>query len=157
MTVKTNNIFAATVVWFGFMTFVATAGEAGCDCDASCADQTDPTQGLSFETAEHRLWYQERFWRGRCSDGLPWTCWPGESWYDVMSLRLAKTPSVERSHLCQRLYSLGRTIGHEWARDNDVRRISTKDLNEWRKMLLGASNAEEGIEKLEKLTAERLN
>ena len=29
------------------------------------------------------------------------------------------------------LFALGRRIGHEWARENDMRKISTEDIRRW--------------------------
>lgn len=144
-----------TAIVIGMLAGSSAAAQTACDCDQACQDQDDPERGLSFENVEHRLWYERRFWRGRCADGLSW-CWSGESWYDVMASTLAGLSPTKRAALCPRLYELGRRIGHEWARDNDIRRISTSDLNAWKDILKNAAEPEIGIEKLEKLSSERL-
>ena len=127
-----------------------------CDCSRDCAERVDPALGMQFEDREHRLWYEVRFWTGKCTKGLSW-CFSGRDWYDVMSSVLERTPAAERDATCARLFDLGKRIGHEWARDNDIRRISTRDLKSWRRILLNKSTPPaSAIQTTEQLTDERL-
>jgi hypothetical protein len=45
---------------------------------------------------------------------------------------------------------LGREIGYEWARDNRVRRISTRDLRTFEHELDAASDVESGLQSVER-------
>jgi hypothetical protein len=93
--------------------------------------RVSPYQGLTFEHEKHLEWY-ERFWTGQC-DGLSLFdgCWSGEHWSGKMCSLLSRAGTDARSPRYQALWELGRLIGHEWARDNDIRRIDTKNLEAW--------------------------
>lgn len=133
----------------------AAEESAACDCRRDCAERADPSVGLAFDHEEHRLWYGVRFWTGQCHASLSW-CWSGQDWYDVMETVLDRVPVAEQAELCPRVFELGRVIGHEWARDNNVRRISTGDLDSWRGILLEGGDPVAAVERVESLAGERL-
>lgn len=142
------------------MALVLAAGnpraETPCDCAETCADAADPSEGLQFDDAAHRHWYAGRFWRGECHSSLFW-CFRGDDWYDLTADLLSRAPEAEQPALCRSLFDLGRKIGHEWARDNDIRRISTDDLEAWQDILLNKqSRPEVAIAQTEAAVAERL-
>ena len=51
---------------------------------------------------------------------------------------------------------LGQKIGHEWARDNNVRVIDTADLEAWGDRLRSSSDVLSEVEAIETLAAARL-
>ena len=128
-----------------------------CDCSKDCPEAKSPTKGLAFDDDVHFDWYAGRFWRGTCSSRLFW-CFSGEDWYDLMQDVLQRAPMADAVQACQRLFALGQRIGHEWARENDVRRISTDDLKTWRGVLLSVSiKPAVAINEIEVLVAKRLS
>lgn len=127
-----------------------------CDCSKDCPEAKSPMEGLAFDDKSHVDWYAGRFWRGTCSARLFW-CFSGDDWFDLMQDVLQRAPAADAGQTCQRLFTLGRRIGHEWARDNDVRAINTDDLKAWRAVLLSKSRAPAAaINDIEALVAERL-
>lgn len=58
-----------------------------------------------------------------------------DGWHDISAELLASTPEKYRDHQRKRLELLGEKIGLEWCKDNDVRRVDTKMLQEWGKTL----------------------
>jgi len=90
-----------------------------------------PYDGLQFEDIRHRRWYA-RFWTGRCTDLSLFVCFSGRPyWHETMRTLVAEAPPEQRPMIAARLFALGRRIGHEWAKENDVRKISTSDIRRW--------------------------
>lgn len=146
-------------VWIGIaMSFAAVAASADelCDCKADCAGRADPTAGMTYEDDKHRLWYEVRFWTGKCRGEIWLACWSGPSWYDVMAEVLAQGAAEDRPEMCRRLYALGVRMGHEWARDNDIRVIHTEDLDAWQGDLLHTDDPVRAIGAVEALVDARL-
>ena len=111
-----------------------------------CPEALDPYADLTFEDSLHQGWYQ-RFWYGDC-DGLSGSAWSEcglvkifnpEYWFDTVDQVVQRTAPSERPALRVALWRLGRVIGHEWARANDIRRIDTDDIEEWGDELRRAS------------------
>ncbi len=114
-----------------------------------------PTSGVSFDDDTHSLWY-DRFWTGSCSGLWFDGCWPGESWPDLIHELANKHDRTAARTMAPRFCALGRAIGHEWARDNDVRRISTEDLQGWYEDLRQAHDLEAALTRYESLVKARL-
>jgi hypothetical protein len=90
-----------------------------------------PYEGLAFDDAKHRLWYA-RFWTGKCTGLSFFTCFSGKPyWNETVRSLLAAAPAERRAALAARLHQLGRRIGHEWAKENDIRKISTDHIRAW--------------------------
>ena len=90
-----------------------------------------PYAGLAFDDAKHRLWYA-RFWTGKCAGLSFFSCFSGKPyWHETMRRLVAAAPAERREALAARLLALGRKIGHEWAKENDIRRISTDHIRTW--------------------------
>lgn len=90
-----------------------------------------PYDGLSFDDVQHRRWYA-RFWTGRCTDLSLFVCFSGRPyWHETMRTLVESAGPDGREALARRLFALGRRIGHEWARENDMRKISTEDIRRW--------------------------
>jgi hypothetical protein len=128
---------------------------ATCDCQRDCQDRRDPAASLDFDNEEHRLWYELRFWQGACDDRLSW-CFSGDDWYDLMSEVLERLSAAAQVEFCPRLWSLGQLIGHEWARDNAVRRIDTDDLEDWQEAILESDELPATLTRIEGAVADRL-
>ena len=115
-----------------------------------------PYQGLSFDDAKHRLWYA-RFWTGKCTGLAFYECRAGEPyWNATIRSLVAAAPPERRLAFAARLLALGRKIGHEWAKENDVRRISTDHIRSWYILLDETKNAEAAIAQIEAEAARRL-
>lgn len=114
-----------------------------------------PYEGLAFADANHRRWYA-RFWTGNCGELSLFVCFPGRPyWHETMRKMTADAAPERRPALSTRLLALGRRIGHEWAKENDVRKISTEDIRRWYRELEKADNAEDAIARIE-AEAERM-
>ena len=127
-----------------------------CNCQRDCKTRERPNAGLSYEDEKHRLWYEVRFWTGKCEGEIWLTCWSGPSWYDVMDKILASGAPKDRPQMCERLFALGVRIGHEWSRDNAIRSIHTDDLDRWKMQLLDSDDPIRAIGELEMLVESRL-
>lgn len=98
-----------------------------------CPKEFDPTRSLKFDDDLHARWYA-RFWTGRC-DGLGLFDFCTEEaggWNDTVAAVAARVPPEDRNRARAELWAIGRLLGYEWARRNDIRKISTADLMEWR-------------------------
>lgn len=73
-----------------------------------------------------------------------------------MDFAIGDLTGQERMALCSRLFALGRAIGHEWARDNSVRRIDTRDLRNWTRMLTDADDIGKAVDTIEELMSREL-
>lgn len=114
-----------------------------------------PYEGLSFDDVQHRRWYA-RFWTGRCTDLSLFVCFSGRPyWHETMRTLVESATLDRREALTRRLFALGRRIGHEWARDNDLRKISTDDIRRWYRELEKGGDIAAAIARIE-AEAERL-
>ena len=112
-------------------TLFAIAILAALPLDVRAQSADVPYDGLAFDDAKHRLWYA-RFWTGKCTGLSFFSCFSGEPyWNETMRRLLAAAPAERRSALAARLSALGRKIGHEWAKENDIRRISSDHIRAW--------------------------
>jgi hypothetical protein len=121
---------------------------------------TKRESGLDFETSAHRAWYGV-FWTGKC-DELPFlermTCMTGRpTWSEVTQMVLSKTPPDARRALHDRMIMLGRSIGFEWSRSNDERRIDTDDLQRWSDWLKESGDVAGTVDRLAETIRGRLN
>ncbi len=92
-----------------------------------------------------------------CSSGEAGSGNAGKAyWEDTMTRTLAKVSDKERSVLRNRLFVLGRRVGHEWARDNDVRKIDTGDLKRWGASLKSAVNSDSVLTVIERKAMKKL-
>lgn len=111
-----------------------------------CPTRFDPYAGAEYDDAKHDAWHK-RFWTGRC-DGLGFFdfCVSDEGgWPLLIERTLPRAPAGERAALRAEMWGLGRLIGHEWARANDVRHISTDDLQRWQGVLESAADPWDGV------------
>jgi hypothetical protein len=116
-----------------------------------------PSDGLVFADDKHRKWYA-RFWTGRCDDLGFLVCFPGSpNWNETTRRLVAAAASDRRADLRQRLLALGRLIGHEWAKENDVRRISTADLRAWNAELDKGGDADAALGHVEAEARQKLS
>ncbi|MCF6188704.1 MAG: hypothetical protein L3J49_14670, partial [Desulfobulbaceae bacterium] len=58
-----------------------------------------------------------------------------DGWQTITEELLANTPEELREHQKKRLDRLGLKIGLEWSKDNDIRRVDTRMLQQWGKTL----------------------
>ena len=138
--------------WRHSLLFIALLAAA----PARAQEADVPYQGLSFDDAKHRLWYA-RFWTGKCTGLAFYECRSGEPNWNETTRRLATTaPAERRAALSARLLKLGRSVGHEWAKENDVRRISTDHIRTWYIVLDEAKDAEAAIAQIESEAARAL-
>ena len=134
----------------------AARADALCDCRADCSAKANPAEGKAYDDEEHRLWYEVRFWAGKCEGKIWLTCWSGPSWYELMDFVLAKATTQDRPDMCRRLYRIGVDMGFEWAKDNAIRTIHTSDLEDWKALLLEDDDPIRAVKRIESLVAARL-
>ena len=115
---------------------------------------------LTFENSTHRAWYTV-FWTGNC-DELSWferfLCVEGEpTWTEVTQMIVGKaTPNTQKA-IQNKMTRLGRMIGHEWARDNDDRRIDSDDLILWYDWLNKSTDATGVVARLSQAVQDKLD
>jgi hypothetical protein len=123
---------------------------------ARAQDAAVPDHGLAFDDAKHRLWYA-RFWTGKCTGLAFYECRSGEpNWNETTRRLVTAAPAERRAALSARLLKLGRSVGHEWAKENDVRKISTDHIRTWYILLDEAKDAEAAIAQIESEAARAL-
>ena len=133
-----------------------TLSGTGCVDSTGCPTEIDPFADLEFDDNLHRAWYR-RFWTGDCKDVKDESFWEGilckggkrgstrpreQFWYDTVDRCLQKLAPAERGPIRFRLWELGRLVGHEWARANNVRKIDSNDIKDWGKTLIEAKTEE---------------
>lgn len=116
-------------------------GSAGIDA-SGFPSQFDPSAGLIFDHQKHRAWYR-RFWTGSCADlGFLDFCKKDEGgWPVIIEDTIAKLPAHDRRRARAEMWGIGRLIGFEWAKDNNIRAIHTSDLQRWNTLLGETSDA----------------
>jgi hypothetical protein len=98
---------------------------------SSAHAQTASHDGLAFDDAKHRGWYV-RFWTGSCAELRYVICLAGAPyWSEIMERLLASVPAARRELVRARLVRLGRSVGYEWARENNIRRINNGHIKAW--------------------------
>ncbi len=97
----------------------------------ACKRFISPVSALNYENELHRRWYIS-WWDGKC-DGLPpWPlCQSRPYWETIAEPVLQQYPDADRKTLFRDLCILGQIIGHEFARDNNLRCIDRDDLSAW--------------------------
>ena len=132
-----------------FGAFAAAALVAALPQAARAEHLPVPYDELAFDDAKHRLWYA-RFWTGHCTGLSFFVCRSGAPyWHETMRRLVAQAPAQRRTALAARLLALGRRIGHEWAKENDVRRISTDHIRVWYALLAKAADGEGAVARVE--------
>jgi hypothetical protein len=133
----------------GLRALAAAAILAGLPVAAQADHLPVPHEGLAFDDANHRLWYA-RFWTGHCTGLSFFVCRSGAPyWHETLRRLAAAAPDGRRAALSARLFALGRKIGHEWAKENDVRKISTEHIRVWYALLDGTVDGEAAIARVE--------
>ena len=117
--------------------------------DVRCAS-TLSGQRLTFDHDKHAAWYR-RFWTGDCA-GLFFCSRGSPNWGEVLDRAESGGAPDRLARTCR----LGRRMGHEWARDNDVRRIDTDDLRRFSRLLLDAPDFDAGLSQVSREVDRRL-
>lgn len=115
-----------------------------------CPGKVEPFEAITFLENDplHKVWYTH-FWDGKCSglEGHP--CAKGLAWLDIVE---KLTSSNDRELLRAQLWSAGRYIGYEWAKENS--KISTfGDLIIWGRDLEELHETGASTERLEEALA----
>ena len=94
----------------------------------------------------------ERKWYYRFQEGIP--CFDG--WKKITQAVVEKFPEPERETRIATMQTLGMKIGHEWSRDNRVRKVNTDMLRAWGRELrkAGAENHIQLAQALYKIDSE---
>lgn len=116
---------------------------------ASAGAQTVNYDGLAFDNAKHRGWYV-RFWTGSCAELRNVICLSGTPhWNDITQRLLASVTAERRERLTVRLILLGRSVGYEWAKENDIRRIDNNHIKTWTSDLKNSADPESAVGRIE--------
>lgn len=100
-----------------------------------------------YDSAEHERWYK-RFWTGTCDHLM--LCVPGgPNWNEIVGKLLTKGGPTERAALLPKACRLGQTIGLEWSREHNVRKITTADLKVFDTMLEAAGDTLKGVDRVD--------
>lgn len=105
-------------------------GQIEIDAQNGCPTKFSPEAELKFDPsdAKHARWYRH-FWDAKCTGlGIFSGCVSGYPW-EKLSDELSA--GADRDLLRAQLWSAGRYIGFEWARDNSIRRIDTAKATSW--------------------------
>ncbi len=100
-----------------------------------------------YDTPEHERWYK-RFWTGTC-DHLTLCVPGGPNWNEIVGKLLVKGGPAERSALLPKACKLGQTIGLEWSREHNVRKITTADLKVFDTMLEATGDTLRGVDRVD--------
>ena len=121
-----------------------------------CSGSAPSTASLTFDDSDHRRWHR-RFWTGNCA-GLGLFCSAGSpNWNDQADQLISRAAPADRSAIRIRVCRLGQRIGHEWAKDNSIRRINTRDLTEFYGILKDATDISLALGVVEGRTDRALN
>ena len=111
---------------------------------------------LKFDDSLHRLWYR-RFWTGVCVDLPMFSCFSGQPyWTETMHRILLKLPEASRDSSHARMCALGKLVGYEWAKDNNIRKIDTRLVSRWIARLESATDPISELAAIEGEAKERL-
>jgi hypothetical protein len=115
-----------------------------------CPATADPYLGLTFNDAEHHLWYR-RFWTGACTS-LPFlSCFPGVPyWEQTVEQLVAELSPDLRNAAREKACRLGKMVGYEWAKDNRIRKIDTAQLRVWIDQLQHPPDLDLTLDKIER-------
>ncbi len=96
-----------------------------------CRDQVKGFSNIAFDDERHRGWYY-RFWSGDCGK-VPFPEWfvcqsKKNTWNDIAQKTLSRATPENNKAVRVSICKLGEFIGLEWARDNNIRCIHTRDL-----------------------------
>ena len=80
-----------------------------------------------YQTEDDYLLWITRFYKG-------FSIAPG--WLSLTEQVLENLEEPQKSEVNQRLYHLGAKIGTEWAKDNEVRKLNTRNASVWRDGLI---------------------
>lgn len=80
---------------------------------------------------------KERKWYHRFQEGIPLF----DGWKKITQAVVEKFPEHEREKRLAAMHELGIKIGHEWSRDNRVRKVNTETLRIWGQDLRKASES----------------
>lgn len=131
-----------------FSAFIGLSAAAGI-ASAQAQAQTASYDGLAFNDAKHRGWYV-RFWNGSCAELRGVICMSGAPhWGEIMQRLLVSVPAERRTQVQTRLVVLGRTVGYEWAKENDIRRIDNGHIKRWTNALKQTADVEATVAGIE--------
>jgi hypothetical protein len=96
-----------------------------------CKEFISSVSGLSYENELHKRWYIS-WWDGKCRGLPPWPfCQSKPYWGTFIEPVLKRNPNADRGALLKNLCTLGETVGHEFARDNNWRCVDRDDVSAW--------------------------
>ena len=129
-------------------------GTSGVDA-FGCPTEIDPFSELTFDDTLHESWYR-RFWTGSC-EGVNAFCFGGEGWFDRVALVTASLPEAELGIVRVRMWALGRVVGHDWARDNNMNEFFNGDLQRWNDLMNNTENILDTLREIEQEVCTRLS
>ena len=96
-----------------------------------CKHFISPVGKLNYENELHKRWYIS-WWDGKCDGLSSWPLCQSRPYLETIAEPVLKQyPDADRKALFKKLCALGQVIGHEFARDNDLRCIDRDDLSAW--------------------------
>jgi hypothetical protein len=132
-----NRLLGWLTLLMASTTMCATPAQAQANVFGPCVSHVSALSAMSFDDTTHRNWYR-RFWNGQCV-GL-FGCLPARKWTDVVDRLAGEAASAASHEVTVQACGLGQLVGYEWARDNDLRKITTDDLERLSHILEGSSD-----------------
>lgn len=153
---KSFNLLVLGVVAAAMASLLSASAVRADPIRGDCLSVIRGANARSYDNKEHRLWYR-RFWTGQCS-GLPiWRCLSGDpKWNTEITGLLRRAPVGRKKELLASLCRLGQTIGYEWAKDNAIRCIHTRDAKKWGAMLRRRGDVFARVARIRRLANGRL-
>ncbi len=135
MSGKKISLFAAALLSSLAVSAAVFASDIDEPVTAVCKDVVPPTVDLAFDQGDdkHELWYA-RYWTGDCV-GLSLfgdRCLQGDpNWNDQVAELMSRGGRSGEEQIKDEACRVGHIVGLEWARQNDVRCITTDDVKVW--------------------------
>ena len=105
---------------------------------------------LNYDDTTHAKWYQN-YWDGRCK-GL-FICFRRTGWNQHITNIVAQASAADKAAVLKMACRVGAEVGFEWARDNDIRCIHSKDNGGHNLKVLGKILGNQQQQPAQRLTA----
>jgi len=98
-----------------------------------------------------------RYWTGKCSSQLGFSCFSGSpNWNDSVTSIVRQAPAAKRQAARKKACRLGKLIGFEWAKANNIRCIHTSDLKPLSTPLKDSGDILKRLDKIERRARAKL-
>lgn len=150
---KTTSVLS---LLFAVGLLFATDAQAQSVTPPACADGLLGAASPTFEGDKHRLWYR-RFWTGECAPQLGFCMSGRPNWSQAVDTVAQRAAPAARAALVARACRVGVKVGAEWARENNVRRINTNDVQRYGERVQQPGDPAVALSEIEQQADAKLN